>query len=257
MDQAQRRIYLIKALQEESGPFAEAPIPDDEDGQRKLLRSLMNVRPAGRPDFDVLSVQDDYLQERIAEMGITQLEDLEPVRPHQYLWQGDITTIATDAIVNAANADMTGCWAPCHLCIDNCIHTFSGMQLRDECANLIREQGAPEETGQAKMTDSYNLPCKKIIHTVGPIVHGELAARDRLMLASSYRSCYRCAIDEGLSSIAFCCISTGVFGFPNDEAARIAVETIDACQSESGRILDVVFNVFLDKDLEIYRELLA
>lgn len=255
MNQEQRRKYLISYLLEEDSPFAGTPIPQDTHGQQQLLRSLMNVRQPGLPSAEFLEVQDAYLQQRIADRGVTQLRNLEPIEQGIYLWQGDITTLACDAIVNAANSGMIGCWAPCHLCIDNCIHTFAGVQLRYECAQLMQEQGYDEPTGQAKVTSAYNLPCSRVVHTVGPIVDGSVTQRDRELLASSYRACYEATKQVGATSLAYCCISTGVFRFPAQEAAEIALVTIQSCRAQDHNPLDVIFNVYLDTDLEIYQQL--
>lgn len=256
MNQAERRRFLIDAFITERPELRGAEIPSGKNEQRRLLRALLNTRQPGLPSDEVLDIQDAYLQERIAENGITPLGDLAPVRPHLYLWQGDITTLACDAIVNAANSGMTGCWAANHICIDNCIHTFAGVQLRWECAQIMDRQGHPESTGQAKITAGYNLPAKHVIHTVGPIANGHVTAEDERLLASSYKSCYELAKKSGQRSIAYCCISTGVFGFPQEAATRIAVATVAELQAADPEPLDVVFNVFLDSDLAIYRQLL-
>lgn len=257
MNQAERRMFLIISFLEERPELKDVVIPRDSIAQKHLLRGLMNVRQPGLPSQEVLRVQDEYLQQRITEEGITYFEDLVPVQPHIYLWQGDITTLACDAIVNAANSQMTGCWAPNHICIDNCIHTFAGVQLRCECAELMQKQGFLEPTGSAKITAAYNLPCRYVIHTVGPIVNGKLTEEHRAQLASNYRSCYCLAKEKGLQSLAFCCISTGVFGFPQEEAAKIAIGTVKELIENDNNPLDVIFNVFLDRDLELYAQLLA
>ena len=257
MNQAERRRFLIQSFLSERADASHIAVPNDAEGQRYLLRGLMNVRPAGLPSTEALKVQDEYLQQRIGENGVVRSEELAPICPHIYLWQGDITTLACDAIVNAANSQMTGCWAPNHICIDNCIHTFAGVQLRYECAQLMEVQGHPEPTGKAKITGAYNLPCKHIIHTVGPIANGHPGAEHRVQLAECYRSCYELAKENSLQSIAFCCISTGVFGFPQAEAARIAVDTVQELVGKDENPLEVIFNVFLDEDLRIYSELLG
>lgn len=264
MNQAERRRYLIDAFLSERPELAGAvEIPADGEGQRGLLRALLNTRQPGLPAAEVLAVQDAYLQERIVEKGITHLADLSPAhagQPHLFLWQGDITTLAADAIVNAANEGMTGCWAPNHSCIDNAIHTFAGVQLRWECARLMERQGHPEETGLAKVTGAYNLPCRHVVHTVGPIAQGRPTPCHRLQLEQCYRSCYEAAREAGARSLAYCCISTGVFGFPGQDAARIAVACVRALQEADATAgvepLDVVFNVFLDRDRQIYQGLL-
>lgn len=257
MTQKERRIYLIQRLLSEDKKYADVDIPEDGEEQKSLLRSLFNIRMPKDIDGEFLTIQDEYLRKETAEKGITDLEDLEPISDGIYLWQGDITTLRCDAIVNAANSGMTGCYVPCHRCIDNCIHTFAGLQLRSECAKQMREQGKEEETGKARITPAYNLPCKYILHTVGPIVHGELKEEDRELLTSCYRSCLELAEKMKVKSIAFCCISTGEFHFPNDKAAEIAVQTVKRYKEREKSDMEVVFNVFKDIDYQIYRELLG
>ena len=253
MNQAEKRRYLIDALLSERPRNRDAEIPTDEAEQRMLLRGLMNVRMPGAVSEEVLRVQDEYLREAALEKGITDINDLTPVKPGICLWQGDITTLRCDAIVNAANSGMTGCYQPCHSCIDNCIHTYAGMQLRNVCAEIMAAQGHEEPTGQAKITPGFNLPCKYVIHTVGPIVDGRLTKRHEAQLASCYRSCLQLAEENGCRSIAFCCISTGVFGFPKEEAAEIAIRTVRECLAETRSGISVVFNVFSDRSMELYR----
>lgn len=255
MTQEERRMYLIRALLEENPRYPEIP-PSDKQ-QKMLLRSLMNVRPPRQISEGFLAVQDEYLREELRQRGITDLADLTPIGEGIYLWQGDITTLRCDAIVNAANSQLLGCFCPCHGCIDNCIHTYAGVQLRLECARLMKRQGREEETGRAKITRAYNLPCKYILHTVGPIIQGRLTKRDEELLASCYRSCLELAVRNGVDSIAFCCISTGVFHFPNDRAAEIAVRTVREFIQEKKSGIKVIFNVFKDLDYKIYRNLLG
>ena len=256
MNQAERRLYLIRSLLREKIEYREIAIPSDAEGQKRLLRSLMNVRLPRPIDGEFLSVQDEYLKEELERSGITKLSDLIPVNGDLYLWQGDITKLTCGAIVNAANSGMTGFYVPCHACIDNCIHTYAGVQLRLECAQLMQKQGFEEQTGQAKITRAYNLPCNYVIHTVGPVIEGDVTAENERQLASCYRSCLELAEENEIESIAFCCISTGVFHFPNERAARIAVDTVMLYKAETGSRIKVVFNVFKDKDKEIYEKLL-
>lgn len=190
-----------------------------------------------------------------SEKGVTDIADLSPIENNIYLRQGDITTLKCGAIVNAANSGMTGCYSPCHNCIDNCIHTFAGVRLRLECDEIMRKQGFEEPTGQAKITSAYNLPCDHVIHTVGPIVQGRLTQKHCDLLASCYNSCLELAVQSGIKSVAFCCISTGVFGFPKKEAAEIAVKTIR--EFVKSHEIKVIFNVFGDDDYEIYKGLLG
>ena len=255
MTQTKRREYLIQYLLNEQ-PNNHTAIPDDVPSQKRLLRSLMNVRSPKSISEEFLRVQDDYLQEELSQKHITSVSDLLPLEPGIYVWQGDITTLACDAIVNAANSGMTGCYYPCHGCIDNAIHSYAGVQLRLECDAIIKAQGHEEPTGTAKITEAYNLPCRYVLHTVGPIITGSLKKQDEDLLASCYRSCLDLAEEYGLKSIAFCCISTGEFRFPNQRAAEIAVETVREYRKQTGSEIEVIFNVFKDIDDEIYRELL-
>ena len=256
MNQTERRQYLIRSLLAEERRYASMEVPAGGEEQRQLLRALMNVRPPRPIGEDFLRVQDEYLARVRAERGVVSLADAEPVGDNLYLWQGDITRLACDAIVNAANSGMTGCYRPLHNCIDNCIHTYAGVQLRLKCAELMEVQGHEEPTGQAKITPAYNLPSKYVIHTVGPIVEGRLTQEHRDLLASSYRACLDVAAEKGCESIAFCCISTGVFGFPQQEAAEIAVGTVKTWREEHHGSMKTVFNVFKDEDLMIYRDVL-
>lgn len=246
---------LIKYLLNENPEYKKIRIPSSESEQFRLYRSLVNVRPADEISEEYLAAEDEYLRQKTAEKGITDIADLSPVEDDIYLWRGDITTLKCGAIVNAANSGMTGCYQPCHNCIDNCIHTFAGIRLRLNCSEIMKKQGYPEPAGQAKITRAYNLPCEYVIHTVGPIVQGKLTAEHCRLLESCYRSCLEIAVHNGIDSIAFCCISTGVFGFPKQEAAEIAVRTVRDFM-ESHRI-KVIFNVFGSEDYDIYRKILG
>ena len=206
MNQDERRLVLTRRLLDERPEYADVDIPADVSGQKMLLRSLMNVRRPAEADGEFLRVQDQYLREETLRKGITDIADLTPVKDGIYLWQGDITTLRCDAIVNAANSGMTGCYVPCHGCIDNCIHTYAGVQLRNACAQIMKEQGFPEPTGSAKITPGFSLPAEYVIHTVGPIITGEVTEEDERLLAGCYRSCLETAVGHGLSNIAFCCI---------------------------------------------------
>ena len=256
MEQKERREYLIRYLLDEEPQYQNIDIPEDEQEQKNLLRALMNVRMPKMISRSFLDVQDAYLQEEIRNTGITDVNDLSPVKTDDrlYLWQGDITQLKADAIVNAANSQMLGCFQPLHGCIDNIIHTKAGIQLRLECARIM--QGQEEETGKARITSAYNLPSKYVIHTVGPIVQGRLTQKHEELLASCYRSCLELAEENNAESIAFCCISTGVFMFPNQRAAEIAVQTVKEWLNETGSHMKVIFNVFKDEDRKIYEELL-
>jgi O-acetyl-ADP-ribose deacetylase (regulator of RNase III) len=251
--------FLIERLLDDMPRYREqaAQFPADEISRRRLLRSLMNVRPPMPLKAEFLAVQDALLSAEAADRGAADAEELPMTAvPGVVLWQGDITRLRAGAIVNAANSALLGCFIPCHGCIDNAIHSAAGLQLRDECARIMAAQGHEEPAGRAKITGAYNLPCGHVIHTVGPIVQGAVTYKDRQELESCYRSCLSLAAENALRSIAFCCISTGEFHFPNDEAAKIAVGTVKEFLRRDGRIR-VVFNVFKDTDYEIYRKLLA
>ena len=256
MNQSERRLFLIQSLLKENPEYRDMRIPADANSQRQLLRGLLNIREPRRSSPDFLQIQDAYLQEEIAAKGITDAADLVPLQPGLYLWQGDITTLKCDAIVNAANSGMTGCYCPNHGCIDNAIHTYAGVQLRLACAEIMDRQGHPEPTGQAKITPAFDLPCRYVLHTVGPIVSGRVTAQNKELLASCYRSCLEMAAEKGLESVAFCCISTGEFHFPNEQAAEIAVQTVKAFLKKQTSVKKVIFNVFKDMDKKIYERLL-
>ena len=257
MTHEEQRTRLIKTLLAEQPRYRNIEIPADEQGQKDLLRSLMNVRMPAPISDEYIEIESEYLREETAAKGVTRLADLTPVEEEIYLWQGDITTLECDAIVNAANSQMLGCFQPLHNCIDNCIHTFAGLRLRNKCADIMQEQGHEEPTGQAKITPAYNLPCKYVFHTVGPIVNGRLTAKHEELLASCYTSCLKLAEENGCESIAFCCISTGVFGFPQRRAAEIAVQTVREYKTKTHSNIEVIFNVFKNEDHNFYRELLG
>lgn len=257
MTQEQQMDDLIRCLLAERKEYQDIGVPSKLPDKRRLLRSLMNVRPPAPVSKEFLRAQDAYLQERLVQRGVTRLQDLTPVRPGLYLWQGDITTLAVDAIVNAANSGMTGCYIPCHGCIDNAIHTYAGIQLRLECARIMAGQRGEEPVGQAKITKAYNLPCRYVLHTVGPMIEGAVTKTDREQMSSCYRSCLDLAAANGLHSVAFCCISTGEFHFPNELAAQIAIETVRDWQRQNPDKIEVIFNVFKDSDRELYKRLLG
>lgn len=255
LTQEERLTYLIKILQAENSSPRFPPAKSYAE-KKELFRALMNVWQGKSLPAAYFSVQDAYLQEELKGKTVQKAEDLEQIQKNISVWQGDITLLAADAIVNAANKSLLGCLVPLHQCIDNAIHSFAGLQLRIRCRELICAQGHEEETGQAKMTPAYNLPCQYVIHTVGPIVGEKLTKRDEDLLRSCYVSCMQRAAEKNLKSIAFCCISTGVFHFPNRRAAEIAVETVKSCRQKFAPDMHVVFNVFKDRDLAIYTKLL-
>lgn len=256
MNQSEKRLFLIQSLLNEHPSCQKQIIPADSERQKILLRGLMNVRRAYPIGADFLQTQDAYLQDETAAKGITDIADLTPIQPGLYLWQGDITTLKCDAIVNAANSGMTGCYIPNHRCIDNAIHTYAGVELRLACEELMEQQGHPEPTGQAKITPAFNLPCRYVLHTVGPIVNERVTKEDENLLVSCYRSCLELAAENKLESVVFCCISTGEFHFPNDLAAEIAVRTVKDFFKKQTSVKKVIFNVFKDLDKAIYEKLL-
>ena len=255
MTQDERRRFLLEVLLRERGETM--ALPGDEAAQRRLLRALCNVREPIPAPADFLAVQDAYLQEETRRKGVTDAARIPEAEPGIRLWRGDITTLRCDAIVNAANSALLGCFVPCHGCIDNAIHTYAGVQLRLACAELMAAQGHPEPTGSAKITPAFNLPSRYILHTVGPIVRNRPTARDEALLAACYRSCLELAAAHGARSVAFCCISTGEFHFPNARAAQIAVQTVREARKTLQHEMDVIFNVYQERDLRIYEELLA
>ena len=263
MTHEEKRLYLIKTLLAEQLRYRNIEIPVEEQWQKDLLRSLMNVRLPAPVSDEYVQIESEYLKEETAAKGITRLADLTPIEDGVYLWQGDITTLECDAIVNAANSQMLGCFVPMHTCIDNCIHTFAGVQLRAECARQMKElrdkYGADYEqpTAVPMLTDAYNLPAKKIVHIVGPIVQGRLTPALEKDLSDCYTNTLDLCAENDLKSVAFCCISTGVFCFPNKRAAEIAVETVEKWLKEhKGAVDRVIFNVFKDEDKAYYEELL-
>ena len=262
LTQDQRLTELVEAFKADSGEYRDLETPGDTDGRRRLLRSLMNIRMPRRMPTETLQIQDAYLRERAEEKGIVTLEEIPVKEGVISLWQGDITRLAVDAIVNAANSQMLGCFVPMHTCIDNCIHTFAGVQLRAECdrqMKQLRAKNGPDyeqPTAVPMLTDAYNLPAKKVIHIVGPIVSGELTPALEQELAACYINTLEMCAENDLRSVAFCCISTGVFHFPAERAAQIAVKTVRQWLSEHENVMDrVIFNVFSDKDREIYEHL--
>ena len=243
--------YLIKTLNSNIG------VPQDKKEKEDLLRTLMNIWEVGELPDEFYRRQDEYLQEKLAQTELTSLEQLIEVEKNIYLWQGDITTLKVDAIVNAANKALLGCFIPHHRCIDNAIHSKAGVQLRQECFDIMQKQGEYEKTGQAKLTSGYNLPAKYVLHTVGPIIYDKVEESDKELLASCYRNCLELAVKNGIKSVAFCCISTGEFRFPNELAAKIAVSTVRTfIKNHPESEIKVVFNVFKDSDFNIYRKIL-
>lgn len=259
MTHSEKRKYLIKGLLSEFPQYNDLVIPDNEEAQKRLLRSLMNIRPPRPVSEAFLKIQDEYLGEAVAEKGVTDSASLpaSSLDGRMALWRGDITTLKIDAIVNAANSALRGCFVPCHSCVDNIIHSVSGIQLRLACDRIMNEQGHDEPAGRAKITPAYNLPSEYVIHTVGPIVSGPLTDQHCRQLADCYRSCLEIAAENGLKSIAFCCISTGEFHFPQKKAAEIAVRTVTDYLNRDSRIGKVVFNVFKQEDYDIYKGLLG
>lgn len=257
MTQRERRHCLLQKLLAEDAALSHIEIPAEDSLQKQLLRSLFNIRPPRPAENTFLEMQDTYLQEEIRQKGITPLSALSPRQEDLYLWQGDITTLQADGIVNAANDALLGCFLPCHACIDNTIHTYAGIQLRLACADIMKQQGHREPTGTAKLTPAFNLPSRYVLHTVGPIIAGEPTTEECRLLASCYRSCLELADKNRLASLAFCCISTGEFRFPQDKAAKIALAAVRAYKENTQSRIKVIFNVYKDDDRRLYERLLA
>lgn len=255
--QTERLDFLIKYLINENKELRSIEIPAQDRARKRLLRSLMNIRLPKTVSREFLEVQDAYLQMECIQKGVISLSDISMAGPGIYLWQGDITRLAVDAVVNAANSAMLGCFVPCHECVDNAIHSAAGVELRLECSRIMEKQKTEEPVGKAKITKAYNLPCRYVLHTVGPMIHGAVTGRDCDLLSDCYRSCMELASEYQLKSIAFCCISTGEFHFPDEKAAGIAIQTVQDCQKKNQNGLEVVFNVFKDSDYEIYKQLLG
>ncbi|WP_417088603.1 protein-ADP-ribose hydrolase [Eubacterium maltosivorans] len=256
MNRNEQMLRLITALLAEQPEYNPIKIPETAQERWRILRSLMNLRPPMPADPDFLALQDTFLQGETARKGITRVGDLSPLQEGLYLWQGDITTLQADAVVNAANSQLLGCFVPCHGCIDNAIHTYAGVQLRQACHELMLWQGTSEPAGTAKITPGYNLPADWVIHTVGPIVSGGLTPKHCGLLRSCYQACLALAEERGLQSLAFCCISTGEFRFPLEQAAAIAVKTVKTFMREARSLKKIVFNVYKDRDMNIYQSLL-
>ena len=256
MTQAEKRVFLIKELLHAQSRYPRMEIPQDENSQKEFLRALFNLREPGEASEKFLEIQNEYLQEELRQKGIIHYKALTPVQEGIYLWQGDITRLQCDAIVNAANCQLLGCFYPNHGCIDNAIHTFAGIQLRLACSRLMKKQGHEEEPGKAKITPAFNLPSKYVLHTVGPVIDGPLTQKDAELLASCYRACLSLAEQNGISSLAFCCISTGEYHFPPVKAAEIALRTVQAYKAQAHSKIEVIYNVFKKRDYEIYRDLL-
>ena len=253
----QRLIGMLLSRMPEYRAEAERFPKEDATAQRRLLRSLMNLWPNLPLSDEYLKLQDELLSAEREERGVVNVSELSRLPGESIaLWRGDITRLDADAIVNAANSALLGCFCPCHGCIDNAIHSAAGLQLRAECGRIMERQGHEEPPGGAKLTGAYNLPSRYVIHTVGPIVIGPLRQTDRELLAACYRSCLALAMERGLQSIAFCCISTGEFHFPGREAAEIAVSTVRECLSADKSRIQVILNVFKESDEAIYRRLL-
>ena len=261
--QEERLNYLVEEFKADSDEYKDLQTSKSIEEKRRILRSLMNIRMPKEISSEILKVQDEYLSERAVEKGIVHLPDIPVIRDGLSIWQGDITRLSVDAIVNAANSQMLGCFVPMHTCIDNCIHTFAGVQMRAECNRQMNElrirygRDYEQPTAVPMLTDAYNLPAKKVVHIVGPIVQYKLTPGLEKDLADCYKNTLDMCADNGLKSVAFCCISTGVFHFPNKRAAEIAVETVSEwLRSNSGKVERVIFNVFKDEDKTIYEKLI-
>ena len=257
MNQTAKLDYLINYLLAENPAYRSVAVPDGEGEKRRLLRSLMNLRPPVEISGEFLAVQDDYLRAETAAKGVAEPRSLTERENGVYLWKGDITLLAADGIVNAANSKMLGCFVPCHGCVDNAIHSAAGVQLRLKCREIMEEQGHDEQAGGVKITPAYNLPSKYVLHTVGPVVSGVPSGMDERLLRSCYVSCMDKAAEYNLKTLAFCCVSTGEFGFPRQRAAEIAVDTVRRYRENKANAPEVIFDVFGQEDYDIYDRLLG
>ena len=254
--------YLIEYLLKDCG-YSEK-IPDDINQKKSLYRGLVNVREPKPISAEYLEVEDKYLQEELKNKKIKNADELLTIK-EQYvnnnldnsdkmcIWQGDITKLKIGAIVNPANSQGLGCFLPNHNCIDNQIQTFAGIRMRLECNEYMKTINYNLETSKCFITEGYNLPAKKVIHAVGPIVESFLTDDLRTDLENTYINCLKCAIENGIRTISFPCISTGVFRFPKDEASKIAIRTVDKFLSENKDKIDkVIFNLWSKEDVIIY-----
>ena len=256
--QCNRLRDMIRYLKNENPEqFHHLPMPDEAEMLKRLWRSLVNLRPPMEASDEYLQLEDAFLQDNLSTQEVTHYQTIPESKPGIRLWRGDITLLQADGIVNAANSGMTGCYAPCHGCIDNVIHTFAGIRLRLACHQQMESQGFPEPTGQAKITPGFNLPAKHVLHTVGPIISRPLTHQDEELLAACYTHCLDLSALNGLKSIAFPCISTGEFHFPKHRAAEIAFWTVQDYLQSYGTSMNVIFNVFTQEDHEIYAEILG
>lgn len=250
----EKLLYIINYLAKEN-KINIGELPSNEIELKNLFRSLMNMCPPNNISEDYLKIEDEFLQEELDKKLITNIENLKPIKNNLYIWKGDITTLKIDAIVNAANSAMLGCFYPMHKCIDNAIHSTAGTRLRLFCRDIINKSGGYLETGDAKITPAFNLPCKYVLHTVGPIIKDKVSKKDEELLYSCYKSCLNLVVENNIESVAFCCISTGEFRFPNDLAVDIALfSTNDFLKENKERNIKIVFNVFKDIDYELYNK---
>ena len=250
----EKLLYLINYLAKESKINIDE-LPSNEIELKNLFRSLMNMRPPNDISEDYLKIEDEFLQEELDKKLITNIENIKPIKNNLYIWKGDITTLKIDAIVNAANSSMLGCFYPMHKCIDNAIHSAAGTRLRLFCRDIINQFGGYLETGDAKIMPAFNLPCKYVLHTVGPIIKYKVSKKDEELLSLCYKSCLNLVVENNIESVAFCCISTGEFRFPNDLAVDIALFSVnDFLKENKERNIKIVFNVFKDIDYELYNK---
>ena len=250
----EKLLYLINYLAKEN-KINIGELPSNEIELKNLFRSLMNMRLPNDISEDYLKIEDEFLKEELDKKLITNIENIKPIKNNLYIWKGDITTLKIDAIVNAANSAMLGCFYPMHKCIDNAIHSAAGNRLRLFCRDIINRCGGYLETGDAKITPAFNLPCEYVLHTVGPIIKYKVSKKDEELLSLYYKSCLNLVVENNIESVAFCCISTGEFRFPNDLAVDIALSSVnDFLQKNKERNIKIVFNVFKDIDYELYNK---
>ena len=248
--------FLIDYLIKENKNIDIKEIPQNISDKKRLYRSLCNIREPLPISKEYIEIENDFLTTANIRKGIIDSNNIIQFTKYKgtpiCLWQGDITTLKIDAIVNAANSQGLGCFIPCHKCIDNAIHSASGVQLRLECNKIMQEIGVLQ-TGKAFITSGYNLPSKYVIHTVGPIIYGEVTEKEMLELKNCYINSLEIAKENNIKTIAFPCISTGEFRFPKELAAKIAIETIKEHLDTNEEYFEkIIFNVFSDEDYSFY-----
>ena len=257
--------YLINYLLTERNETLEIDNLSYKD-KKRIYRSLCNIRDAKPISEEYFKIENKYLQEELNKKDITDVADIQPAKELlkvtnlKYedkicLWKGDITTLKIDAIVNAANSQGLGCFVPMHSCVDNIIGSNAGVSLRLECNKVMKEKNYFLPTGKAFITKGYNLPAKYVIHTVGPIIYEEVTEKEEQELINCYINSLKLAIQNGIKTIAFPCISTGKFRFPKTQACKLAIKAVEEfLDTHNDEIDKIVFNIYIEEDYEIYEQ---